>query len=90
MTGKVISKSGNMIEIKTEYADKVVIKWDAVKSLKSTIPMTITLEDKQELTGLADFSKDGAMVINSASVYDSHAIDLIKYQILIEKYFQFL
>lgn len=78
LTGEVISKSGNAIEMKTEYADKVIIKWDSVKSLKSDVPITITLDDKQQLTGTAEFSEEGTMKINSAGVYDSKAIALTK------------
>jgi hypothetical protein len=78
LTGEVISKSGDSIEIKTDYADKVVIKWGSVKSLKSDVPMTLTLDDKQQLTGVAEFSEDGSLKINSPGVYDSKAILLTK------------
>ena len=40
--------------MKTDYAEKVVIKWDAIETLKSDIPMTVILKDKQELTGIAE------------------------------------
>lgn len=78
ITGTVLNKSGNAIEIETAYSDKVVIKWDAVKSLQSDVPMIVTLDDRQQLTGLAAFSNDGTVKINSEGVYNSNPISLSK------------
>lgn len=76
ISGTVISKSGESLEMKTDYADKVVIKWTAVQTLNSSKPMTIILKDKQELTGIADTAADGTMTLKSNGVYNTQPIPL--------------
>jgi len=44
ISGTVLNKSGSVLEMKTDYADKVVIKWDAIETLKSDKPMTVILK----------------------------------------------
>ena len=36
ISGTVLNKSGKLLEVKTAYAEKIVIKWDAV--LQQTAP----------------------------------------------------
>lgn len=87
ISGTVLSKSGSVLEIKTPYADKVVIKWDAIETLNSDKPMTVILKDRQELTGLAGKSENGAMTINSNGVYDSKPIPLTEVADINKKFF---
>lgn len=87
ISGTVLSKSGSVLEIKTPYADKVVIKWDAIETLNSDKPMTVILKDKQELTGLAGKSENGTMTINSSGVYDSKPIPLTEVADINKKFF---
>jgi small nuclear ribonucleoprotein (snRNP)-like protein len=68
ITGEVLSKSGNTLEMKTDYADKVVIKWDAVETLNSSKPVLITLKNKQEFTGLAGNSENNSMTLKTDGV----------------------
>lgn len=76
ITGTVLNKSGKMIELKTSYTDKILIKWEEVKALKSDTPITVTLKNKQQLTGLANFASDGSVNINNEGVYKSEPIAL--------------
>ena len=87
ISGTVLSKSGSVLEIKTAYADKVVIKWDAIDTLNSDKPMTVILKDKQELTGLAGKSENGAMTISSNGVYDTKPIPLTEVTDINKKFF---
>jgi putative salt-induced outer membrane protein YdiY len=87
ISGTVLNKSGSVLEIKTDYAEKVVIKWDAIETLNSSIPMTITLKDKQELTGLAGASQNGTMTVKSNGVYDSQPIPLSEVEEINKKFF---
>ncbi len=87
ISGTILSKSGSVLEMKTPYADKVVIKWDAVDTLKSDTPLNVTLKDKQELTGLADSSGNNSMTLKSEGVYDSHPIPLSEVAEINKKFF---
>jgi putative salt-induced outer membrane protein YdiY len=87
ISGTVLNKSGSVLEIKTDYADKVVIKWDAIETLKSDIPMSVILKDKQELTGLAGASQSGTMTLKSNGVYDSQPIPLAEVTDINKKFF---
>ena len=68
ISGTILSKSGSVLEMKTSYAEKIVIKWDAIKTLSSDIPMNVTLKDKQELTGLTGSSQNNSMTLKSNGV----------------------
>lgn len=87
ISGTILNKSGSVLEMKTPYADKVVIKWDAIDTLKSDIPMTVILKDKQELTGLAGDSKNNSMTVNSNGVYNSQPIPLSEVSEINKKFF---
>lgn len=87
ISGTIINKSGSVLEMKTTYADKVIIKWDAVDTLNSDKPMNITLKDKQELTGLARTSENNSLTLKSNGVYDSHPIPLTEVSDINKKFF---
>ncbi|MEQ1601367.1 MAG: DUF481 domain-containing protein [Methylophilaceae bacterium] len=76
ITGTVLNKSGDVLEIKTNYADKIIIKWDAVETLSSDQPLAVILKDKQELKGLAGASKDGAITLKNEGVFQTQPIPL--------------
>ena len=87
ISGTVLNKSGSVLEMKTDYAEKVVIKWDAIETLKSDIPMTVILKDKQELTGIAETGPDGTMTLDSKGVYKSQPIPLAEVKEINKKFF---
>ncbi len=87
ITGTIIHKSGSTLEMKTPYADKVVIKWAAVDTLSSDKPINVTLKDKQELTGLAGISENNALTVKSGGVYDTQPIPLTEVSEINKKYF---
>ena len=87
ISGTVLSKSGSVLEMKTDYAEKVVIKWDAIETLKSDIPMTVILKDKQELTGLAGTGQNGTMTLDSNGVYKTQPIPLTDIKEINKKFF---
>ncbi len=87
ISGTVLNKSGKTLEMKTPYADKVVIKWDAIQTLKSDKPLTVILNDKQELTGLAETSADGTVRVNSGGVYNTQPIPLENIKEINKKFF---
>lgn len=87
ISGTIINKSGSVLEMKTTYADKVIIKWDAVETLNSDKPLNITLKDKQELTGLAGTSENNSLTLKSNGVYDSHPIPLAEVSDINKKFF---
>ncbi|MBM4207402.1 MAG: hypothetical protein FJ190_05075 [Gammaproteobacteria bacterium] len=49
ISGTIINKSGSTLEMKTPYAEKVVIKWDAIETLNSDKPLNITLNLKRSV-----------------------------------------
>lgn len=87
ISGTILSKSGKLVEIKTEYAAKVTINWDAVQTLKTDKPLSITLSDKQELTGIANTSADGSLTLNSNGVYQTQPIPLKNIKEINKKFF---
>ena len=87
ITGEVLSKSGESLEIKTDYADKVVVKWDAIETLNSNKPMLVTLKNKQELTGLAGNSENNSMTLKTDGVYQSQPIPLSEVKEINKKFF---
>lgn len=87
ISGTILSKSGSVLEMKTAYAEKIVIKWDAIETLNSDRPLNITLKDKQELTGLAGNSENNSLTVKSEGVYDSHPIPLTEVAEINKKFF---
>ncbi|MBU0602688.1 MAG: DUF481 domain-containing protein [Gammaproteobacteria bacterium] len=41
LTGRIVSKAGNTLIIKTEYAGKVSVRWDQVKGVSTKSPVTV-------------------------------------------------
>ena len=87
ISGTILNKAGKALEMKTDYADKVVIKWDAVETITSDKPISITLKDKQELTGLAAAGQNGTMTLKSGGVYDTQPIPVTEIAEINKKYF---
>lgn len=87
ISGTILNKAGKALEMKTDYADKVVIKWDAVQTIASDKPLSITLKDKQELTGLAAAGENGTMTLKSNGVYDSQPIPVTEIEEINKKFF---
>lgn len=87
ITGTIINKSGSTLEMKTPYADKIVVKWAAIDTLSSDKPISVTLKDKQELTGLAGTSENNALTVKSNGVYDSQPIPLTEVAEINKKFF---
>ena len=50
-TGSVVKLDGKNIVFKSEYAGNIAVPWDAVVSLTSSEPLSITLEDGQLVVG---------------------------------------
>ena len=87
ISGTILNKSGSVLEMKTPYAEKIIIKWDAIDTLNSDIPMNVTLKDKQELTGLAGSSQNNSMTLKSNGVYDTQPIPLTEVAEINKKFF---
>lgn len=87
ITGVILNKAGKVLEMKTDYADKVVIKWDAVETISSDRPLSITLKDKQELTGMAAAGQGGTMTLKSNGVYDTQPIPVTEIAEINKKFF---
>lgn len=87
ISGIIINKSGSTLEMKTPYADKVVIKWDAIDTLNSDRPINVTLKDKQELTGLAGSGQNNTLTVKSSGVYDTQPIPLTDVVEINKKFF---
>ena len=87
ISGTILNKSGSVLEMKTSYADKITIKWDAVETFKSDKPVAITLKDKQELSGTASTAENGALTLNSNGVYNTQPIPLSNIKEINKKFF---
>ncbi len=87
ITGTIINKSGSVLEMKTAYSDKLVIKWDAVQSFKTDNPVLLTLKNKEELTGFTDAADGNSLTIKREGVFQSQPIPLSEIKEVNKKYF---
>jgi putative salt-induced outer membrane protein YdiY len=87
LTGTIVNKSGSVLEMKTDYAEKIVIKWIAVRSFKSDNPVLLTLNNKEELTGVTSTADGNALTIKRDGVYQSQPIPLTEIKEVNKKYF---
>lgn len=66
LTGTVVKLDDQKLVLKTDFADTINIKWDAVTSISSQEPITIQTADKRiAATGLT--RKDGAVEVTSSA-----------------------
>lgn len=77
LTGKVISKAGDTLTFETEYAGKIVIRWNDVVSVTTDAPVTILSADgklhegrleRAASGGLDLVSDDGARAVQLADM----------------------
>lgn len=87
ITGTIINKSGNTLEIKTEYSDKITIKWDSIESFSTTQPVLLTFSNKEEITGITEISPDNTFTVKQEGVYQSEPIPLAEITEINKKFF---
>ncbi|CAD84082.1 MAG TPA: DUF481 domain-containing protein [Nitrosomonas europaea] len=87
ITGTIINKTGNTLEIKTEYSDKISVKWSAIESFSTTQPVLLTLKNKEEMTGMTEVSPDNTLKIKKEGVYQSEPIPLSEIAEINKKFF---
>ena len=51
LSGAIVKSDGKELVIKSEFAGKVTIPWDAVTSISSTQPLNVVLKDGQTVVG---------------------------------------
>lgn len=51
ISGRIVSKAGNELVINTEYAGDIKLRWDQVKSLRTTVPVTVLTAGGDLLNG---------------------------------------
>ncbi len=87
ISGTILNKTGNTLEIKTEYSDKISIKWSAVESFSTTQPVLLTFKNKGEITGVTETSPDNTLTIKKEGVYQSAPIPLSEITEINKKFF---
>lgn len=87
ITGTIINKTGNTLEIKTEYSDKISINWSAVESFSTTQPVLLTFKNKEEMTGMTETSPNNTLKIRKKGVYQSEPIALSEITEINKKFF---
>ena len=66
LTGSIVKLDDSKLVLKTDFADDIKIKWDAVSSISSEHPLVIQIADKRiEITNIE--RKDGAIELNPRS-----------------------
>jgi putative salt-induced outer membrane protein YdiY len=63
-TGAVIKLDGKNLVFKSDYAGDITVPWDAVAAISSTMPLSITLQDRQLVVGQVTTS-DNKFVIQT-------------------------
>lgn len=76
ITGTIINKTGSTLEIKTDYSDKISVKWSAIESFSTNQPVLLTFKNKEEMTGVTETSPDNTLKIRKEGVYQSEPIPL--------------
>lgn len=62
LTGTVVSKEGDVLVFRTEYAGNLSIRWAEVRQLSSDTPVWLHLEDGNRLNATLEFFGDGTVV----------------------------
>ncbi len=87
ITGTIINKFGNTLEIKTEYSSKILIKWSAIESIKTNQAVLLTLKNKEEVTGVIETSPDNMLTIKKDGIHQSEPIPLSEVTEINKKFF---
>lgn len=87
ITGTILNKAGNTLEIKTEYSDKISINWDSIESFSTTQPVLLTFKNKEEITGVTEVSPDNTFMVKQEGVYQSEPIPLAEITEINKKFF---
>jgi len=66
LTGSIVKLDDKKLVLKTDFADTVNIKWDAVSAISAEQPITIQTTDRQ-IAATHLTQKDGSLEISSAS-----------------------
>ena len=66
LTGAIVKLDDNKLVLKTDFADEIKIKWDAVSAISADQPITIQTPDKK-ISASHLSRKDGAVEISSTS-----------------------
>lgn len=65
LTGTIVKSDGKTMEVKTDYADSISLKWDAVDQVTSDKPVYVTSKAGQVLNGTVQL-RDGNVSVQSA------------------------
>lgn len=87
ITGTILNKTGNTLEVKTEYSDKISINWDSIESFSTTQPVLLTFKNKEEITGVTEVSPDNTFMVKQEGVYQSEPIPLAEITEINKKFF---
>lgn len=67
ITGAISSSDGKSVNIKTDYAGDLTIKWEAIQSISSSEPLFVTSNDGRVIVGTVTGSSDNLEVTTAAS-----------------------
>lgn len=87
ITGTIINKTGDTLEIKTEYSDKISIKWGAIESFSATEPVLLTFKNKEEMTGTTEIAPENSLAVKKEGVYLTEPIPLAEIEEINKKFF---
>ncbi len=77
-TGSVVKLDGQNLVLKSDYAGLISVPWDAVVSISSSEPLSITLQDGQLLVGQVSTSETKFVIETKSAGTLSAAKDAVK------------
>ena len=67
ITGAITSSDGKSLNLKTEYAGDLTIKWEAIQSVSSSEPMYVTAKDGRVIVGTVSTANDNLQIATAQS-----------------------
>jgi len=67
ITGSVTTADGKAVNVKTEYAGDLTIKWEAIQSISSSEPLYVTANDGRLIVGTVSSSNDNLEIATANS-----------------------
>ena len=67
ITGAITSSDGKSLNLKSEYAGDLTIKWEAIQSVSSSEPMYVTAKDGRVIVGTVSTANDNLQIATAQS-----------------------
>ena len=78
ISGTVVSKTGDTLTMKTDFAGEIKIAWDKVISVSTVAPVVVQLDDATVLKGTLNRSGEGSVSIQGSELVQAEQIPVAR------------